>query len=620
MCGIVGRLNFDGAPVDAVALTRARDSLSNRGPDGAGTWIDGAVGLAHRRLAVLDLSERGAQPMQDADGALVVTYNGEIYNFRELRKELAAAGHRFATQTDTELILAAYREWGVDCLDRFNGMFAFGLWDGHRRRLWLARDRLGVKPLYYALDGRRVIFGSTLKAITAFADVPREISREATDLFFQMSYIPAPHSIYRAVRKLEPGTWLECAADGTVRAERYWSLISRGTSSAFSATDAADQLEALLDSSVRYRLISDVPVGAFLSGGIDSSTIVALMCRNTDTVRTFTMGFAEAEFDESAHAREVARHLGTRHEELVLRPNDLLAIADEVPVHYDEPFADASAIPSLAIARLARTQVTVALSGDGGDELFAGYPYYRQLARLDPWRQKAAFAAPLLRAMPALPLPHRAGMGVTALAQSSTSEMYAYMRGPLKTRRYRNITTGFAAGAADWFDARLASEVPAGALIERYMDLDLRSYLVDDILVKVDRATMAYGLEARNPLLDYRVVEFARALPGRLHSAAPGDKQVLRQVLQRLLPAELFVRPKAGFSVPIRQWFRGPLAPALRDTLHEGWLTSSGFFRPGSIATLVEEHVSGRRNHENFLWANYAFEQWYRSLELSPPT
>jgi asparagine synthase (glutamine-hydrolysing) len=611
MCGIVGRLNFDGTPVDVVALTHARDKLANRGPDGAGTWTEGAVGLAHRRLSVLDLSERGAQPMRYADGELVITFNGEIYNFRELRKELAAAGHRFTTQTDTEVILAAYRAWGVDCLARFNGMFAFGLWDGHRRRLWLARDRLGVKPLYYALDGQRIIFASTLKAVTAFVDVPREISTEATDLFFQMSYIPAPHSIYRSVRKLEPGTWLECTADGTMHTERYWSLVPRATASSVTTTNAADQLEALLDSSVRYRLISDVPVGAFLSGGVDSSTVVALMCRNSNAVRTFTIGFAEADFDESGHAREVARHLGTEHEELVLRPGDLLAIADEVPAHYDEPFADVSAIPSLAISRLARTQVTVALSGDGGDELFAGYHYYDLLARLEPWRRRAALVSPLMRATTALPLPHRVAMGLVGLAQPSTSSLYAYMRGPLKRRLYRSMVTDFAAGAADWFEARLASEVPAGPLVERYMDLDLRSYLVDDILVKVDRATMAHGLEARNPLLDYRVVEFARSLPGYLHTAAPSEKQVLRQVLERLLPAELFRRPKQGFGVPIRQWFRGPLTPALRNVLRDGWLTSSGYFRPGLIAELVDEHASGRRNHENFLWAIYVFEQWF---------
>jgi asparagine synthase (glutamine-hydrolysing) len=612
MCGIVGRMNFDGTPVDVGTLTKARDSLATRGPDGAGTWTDGPVGLAHRRLSVLDLSERGAQPMHSADGTLVISYNGEIYNFEEIRRELSAAGHRFRTQTDTEVVLAAYREWGVNCLTHFNGMFAFAIWDARRQVLCLARDRIGVKPLYYALDRRRLVFGSTPRAVTEFADVPREISAEAMDLYFQMAYIPAPHSIYRAVCKLEPGTWLECTLDGKTRSGRYWSLAPRGTTTTMSAATAADELDALLNSSVRYRLISDVPVGAFLSGGIDSSAVVAMMCRNSDSVRTFTIGFAEAEFDESVHAREVARRLGTRHEELVLGPDDLLNIAAAVPEHYDEPFADVSAIPSLALAQLARTHVTVALSGDGGDELFAGYPQYGMLARLEPWRRRAAFAAPVLRGTHKLLLPHRASMGLVGLGQPRTSELFAYIRGPLKRRPYCGIVNGHPVGAADWFEDRFASDVPPADLVERYMDLDLRSYLVDDILVKVDRATMACGLEARDPLLDYRLVEFARSLPGYLHTEACGEKQLLRQVLERYLPAKLFARPKQGFSVPIRQWFRGPLESALRETLHGGWLTSSGFFRPGAIESLAAEHVSGRRNHENFLWAVFVFEQWYR--------
>lgn len=615
MCGIVGRLNFDSRPVDVSELTTARDRLANRGPDGAGTWADGPVGLAHRRLSILDLSDRGSQPMRNADGSLVVSFNGEIYNFLDLREELSQAGHRFTTQTDTEVILAAYREWGIECLNRFNGMFAFGLWDARRRRLVLARDRIGVKPLYFTINSGRVIFGSTLKAITAFADVSREISKEAMDLYFQMAYIPAPHSIYRDVLKLEPGTWLECSADGHTRTQRYWPLPPRGGRSASTIEGAADRLEELLDSSVRYRLISDVPVGAFLSGGIDSSTIVALMCRNSHTVRTFTIGFGEAEFDESTHARQVAEYLGTRHEQLILRPEDLLAIADQVPHHYDEPFADVSAIPTLALAELARTEVTVSLSGDGGDELFGGYPYYNLLARLDPWRRRAVFAAPLLRAASTLRLPHRPAMGLTALGQPRTSDLYAYMRGPLKTRPYSRIVSATPASAGTWFDTRLSEEVPPARLVEQYMDLDIRSYLVDDILVKVDRATMAHGLEARNPLLDYRVVEFSRSLPGSMHTDRVGSKQVLRRVLDRLVPAELFSRPKQGFSVPIREWFRGPLKPALHESMQGGWLTSGGYFKPGAVSTLVDEHVNGRRNHEFFLWAVYVFEQWYREYQ-----
>lgn len=611
MCGIVGRLNFDGSPVDTVELVEARDRLLSRGPDGAGSWAEGPTGLAHRRLSVLDLSERGAQPMSSADGSVVITYNGEIYNFQELREELSASGYRFSTRSDTEVILAAYLEWGMECLQRFNGMFAFALWDTKLRRLFLARDRIGVKPLYYTVNRRRIAFGSTVKAITAFGDVSREISRDAMDLYFQMAYIPAPHSIYRDVYKLEPGTWLECTAEGAIRSHRYWSLAPRGSAGNTGAS-AADQLETLLESSVQYRLISDVPVGAFLSGGVDSSAIVALMCRNTDAVRTFTIGFCEADFDESNHARQIARRLGTRHEELTLRPEDLLAVASKIAQHYDEPFADVSAIPTLALAKLARTAVTVALSGDGGDELFAGYPYYRFLPQLDRWRRRLARAAPLLRATSALRLPHQLAMGLTALGQSGTSQLYAYMRGPLKTRPYGRIVTERPVAPGSWLDSRLSHEVPGASLVERYMDLDIRSYLVDDILVKVDRATMAYGLEARNPLLDYRVVEFSRALPGALHNDAVGAKPVLRQVLERMLPAELFERPKRGFSVPIREWFRGPLTPALRDVLNGGWLATTGYFQPGAIPALIDEHAHGHRNHENFLWAVYVFEQWYR--------
>ena len=615
MCGIVGRLNFDGSPIPVRELTSARDRLVNRGPDGAGTWTDGPVGLAHRRLSILDLTDRGSQPMRSTDGALAITFNGEIYNFLELREELSKAGHCFTTHTDTEVILAAYREWGTDCLQRFNGMFAFGLWDARRQRLVLARDRIGVKPLYYTVGSGRLVFGSTLKAITAFTDVSRELSREAIDLYFQMAYIPAPYSIYRDIYKIEPGTWLECSAGGQMKTQRYWSLAPRGVKPVSTISAAADRLEELLDSSVRYRLISDVSVGAFLSGGIDSSTVVALMCRNSDTVRTFTIGFGEAEFDESTYARQIASYLGTRHEELILRPEDLLPIASHLTVHYDEPFADVSAIPTLALAKLARTDVTVALSGDGGDELFAGYPYYKFLARLDPWRRRAAFSAPLLRAASAIGLPHRPAMALNALSQPETTDLYAYMRGPLKTRPFGKIVNGQHARAGNWFARRLDQDVPMSGLVETYMDLDIRSYLVDDILVKVDRATMAHGLEARNPLLDYRVVEFARSLPGSMQTARIGSKQVLREVLGRLLPAELFSRPKQGFSVPIREWFRGPLKPALHESLRGGWLTTEGYFDPGTVSALVDEHVSGRRNHEFFLWAVYVFEQWYREYQ-----
>ena len=348
MCGIVGRLNFDGAPVDRAELLAARERMAHRGPDDAGAFVDGAVGLAHRRLAILDLSPLGAQPMGDATGRVHVTYNGEVYNFRELRAELERLGHAFRSGSDTEVILEAYRTWGIDCVTRFNGMFALGLWDADRQRLFLARDRLGVKPLYYALDRRRIVFASTVAPLLAFGDMPRELDDTAIGLYFQLSCIPHPFSIFRGVRKLRAGSILEVAAGGEARERRYWALAQRDPTK-LSEGQALDRLETLLREAVAYRLISDVPVGAFLSGGIDSSLVVALMRELSDEVRTFTIGFTEREFDESRHARAVAEHLGTRHTELVLRSDDLLPLLDEVPRHYDEPFADASAIPTLAL-------------------------------------------------------------------------------------------------------------------------------------------------------------------------------------------------------------------------------------------------------------------------------
>jgi asparagine synthase (glutamine-hydrolysing) len=610
MCGIAGRLNFDGAPVDAAALEAAGEALAHRGPDGAGSWRDGAVGFTHRRLAIIDLSPRGAQPMHDAAGELTITFNGEIYNYRELRAELEPCGHRFASDSDTEVILAAYREWGAPCVQRFNGMFAFALWDGRTRTLLLARDRLGVKPLYFCRDGRRVAFASTVDALAAFPDVPRDIDPVAVGLYFQMLYVPAPYSIYRGIAKLQPGTVLEISANGTVREHAYWRLAAAGSETATDETAATARLETLLQSSVALRLISDVPLGAFLSGGIDSTLIVALMKQATPRVRTYTIGFSDREHDESVHARAIAAHLGTEHTEFELAPDDLLELADDMPRHYDEPFADASAIPTLALARLTRQHVTVALSGDGGDELLGGYTYYDYLARLDPLRRAAGPLRPLAAMAAALPLPHRLAMTARALGQSSTTALWAYMRGPLKHAAYGDLLRDVPVTAAEHFEDVLRDRVPDGDPLERYMDLDLTTYLADDILVKVDRATMAYGLEGRNPFLDYRVVEFARSLPLELRGHGASAKRIAKLLLARYVPAALTERPKQGFEVPIRAWLRGPLRAAVADTVLNGSLVSGGVLRAGGLETLLAEHASGRRNHESFLWAAFVFEKW----------
>jgi len=615
MCGIVGRLNFNGAPVLGAELDAARDALANRGPDDAGTWLDGAVGLAHRRLSILDLSPGGHQPMDDAGGKVWITYNGEVFNFKELRDELAALGHPFRTTSDTEVMLAAYRQWGIACVQRFNGMFAFALWDGAQKKLYLARDRIGVKPLYCARFADKLVFASTLKAFAAFADVPLEIDANALELYFQMLYVPAPLSIYRNIHKVRPGTWLEVSATGDVRETVYWQPAAQIMQAG--EAEALDRLEGLLRSSIQYRLISDVPVGAFLSGGIDSSLVVALMRSLTPNVKTFTIGFTERAHDESQYAREISRHLGTEHTQLVLTPADLLGLADTVPHHYDEPFADASAIPTLALAHMTRQHVTVALSGDGGDELFGGYPYYSYLRRLEPLRQLAAPVRKLFGSAAARVPGHRVAMGLRALAQADTPSLFAYMRGPLKTGEYGDLMPQYKTSAGEFFAQRLA-EGGSGELTGRYMDLDLRTYLPDDILVKVDRASMAYGLEARTPFLDYRVVEYVRSLPLALRAGGQGDKHLLRKLLARHLPASLFERLKHGFTVPIRAWLRSELRAPLEQQLRDGYLAQSGFMHAPTVQRLLNEHATNRRNHESILWAMLMFEKWHAHAHGNP--
>lgn len=608
MCGIVGRLNFDRSPVDARELTFARESLTNRGPDDAGTWIAGPVGLAHRRLAILDLSPRGKQPMLAASGRLAISYNGEIFNFRELRAELASLGHTFSSESDTEVILAAYRQWGIDCVRRLNGMFAFGLWDTESQTLHLARDRIGVKPLYVAHDGNKVVFASTVRALTRFPDIRRTLNPEALSLYLQMSYVPAPHSIYRDIRKLMPGTCLSIDINGKASTHAYWTLApaSRAREN-LTEQVAVEKIEALLLSSVKYRLLSDVPVGAFLSGGVDSALLVALMRKLSDKVRTFTIGFEDPAHDESSHARAISRHLGTEHTDVLVTLPELQELARTLPTHYDEPFADVSAIPTLALARLTRQSVTVAISGDGGDELFCGYPYYRYMQQIDPLRRLSAPLRPVLGAF-SRALPHRFAMVLRGLAQASTHDLFAYMRGPLKTRDYRWLAPGIVANAGAFLGG-VAARAAGDGDVAAHMDLDLQTYLPDDILTKVDRATMAFGLEARTPYLDYRVVEQVRALPAALR-AQPG-KPLLRAVLARHLPRELFERPKHGFTVPIRAWLRAGMRGALTDAVEHGELVSSGFVDRTAARSLLEEHVSGRHNHENMLWALLCFEQWY---------
>lgn len=635
MCGIVGFRSPDRFPDLARGLAAAVDALRHRGPDGEGRFLDAdaGVGLGHRRLAILDLTDAARQPMATADGALVLTYNGEVYNFRELRTELAARGHGFRGDGDTEVLLAAWREWGADCLDRLVGMFALAVWDARNRTLFLARDRLGIKPLFYHRAGTTFCFASEVKALAALPGFPRRPAPEALPLLLHYGYIPAPRSAFENTFKLPPGH--RASWDGErLDVRPWWTPPVPGTPRPIPAEAALERLEALLSRAVTDRLISDVPLGALLSGGIDSSLVAALMARASATpVRTFTIGFGEAEHDESGYAAAVARHLGTDHTALRLAPRDALNIVPRLAEIYDDPLADASAIPTLLVSALARTRVAVVLSGDGGDELFAGYARYagtRSVAELGRWVpgvvrrlagrrmatvSPARVAAGYRRAAVWLPPPLRvANVGEKwrklAGALSADGAASAY-RAAVSLWPQREILamTGRPV-AAGGFEAGLDGLTGGGDLVGGLMATDRATYLPDDLLAKVDRASMAEGLEVRVPLLDHRVVEFAAALPPALHFRAGVGKALLRRLLGRFVPPALFERPKMGFAVPVSAWLRGEMAEPLRDYLSPDRLLRAGELSPGFVDARVREHLRGDRDHGHRLWALLIWQMW----------
>lgn len=621
MCGFTGFINGgqgDGDAMRAVAVAMA-ETLRYRGPDDGGAWVDAEAGvaLAHRRLAIVDLSPAGHQPMVSADGRLVIAYNGEIYNSEELRAALPGVDWR--GHSDTECILEACAAWGIEAtLQRLIGMFAFALWDRGARTLWLARDRLGIKPLYWARIGAALLFGSELKALKAHPAFVGDIDRAALGDFLHHAYIPAPRTIYAGVSKLEPGTLLALPWQGVERVGRWWDLAAvarQGLAEPLDLPDreAADRLEALLIDAVRRRMIADVPLGSFLSGGIDSSVVTALMQRaSSRPVRTFSIGFREQGYDEAQHAAAVARHLGTDHTEMYVAPAQALDLVPELPRWYDEPFADPSQIPTLLLSQMTRRHVTVALSGDGGDELFAGYnrhvlaaTLWPRLERAPRWSRRAAAAA--IRALPPstwsalLPM-SQAGDKLHKLADVlATDARGLYAR--LIAQWPRDLALG--AGGDPPAPAPFAGDVVADMQFR-----DLSGYLPDDVLTKVDRASMAVALEARVPLLDHRVVAFSWRLPRRQLVRGGQGKWLLREVLYRHVPRHLVERPKAGFSVPIDGWLRGSLRDWGEGMLDECRLSQDGFIRPERVRRAWEEHLSGRRNLQYRLWTVLMFQQW----------
>ncbi len=646
MCGVAGFVDFSratGREAGEQVAARMAGAIAHRGPDDAGVWSDPAAGvfLAHRRLSIVDLSPAGHQPMASASRRFVIAFNGEIYNHAALRRRLESEGRAPAWRghSDTEVLLAAVEAWGlVPALERFVGMFSFALWDEQGRELILARDRAGEKPLYWGRGGSVLLFGSELRALRAHPAFRADVDREALALFLRHSCVPAPHSVYAGIAKLEPGTFVRIdGATGQVRKEWYWSahtvaLAAQADPWRGSDAEAADELERLLGDAVAQQLVADVPVGAFLSGGIDSSTVVALaQAKSSQPVRTFTIGFEEEAYNEAKYARAVARHLGTAHTELYVSHAEAEAVVPQLPGIYDEPFADASQIPTFLVARLARGQVTVSLSGDGGDELFAGYDRHVLVSRL--WRVESSLPRAVNSAM---------ACGLRAVGPRAGNrlgrQLSAWMprsQGAerMGERLYKLSNTLRATSPEDiyrnWVHHWLEETVVIGAedapfvrrepqrgqprfktTVEEQAWLDFIGYLPDDILVKVDRAAMAVGLESRVPLLDHRVIEFAWCLPLAMKVRAGTSKWLLRQVLHRHVPGELVDRPKMGFAIPLAAWLRGPLRDWAEALLDESRLTREGYFHPAPIAARWREHIAGSRNWEHWLWDVLMFQAW----------
>jgi len=625
MCGICGKLNFDGdRPVPENLIRGMSEALKHRGPDENGLYLDRNVGFGHRRLKVIDLGT-GRQPMSNEDGTVWIVLNGEVYNYRELRADLDGNGHRFRTQSDTEVILHLYEDEGADCVHKLRGMFAFALWDANRRRLVLARDRLGKKPLVYAVTRDALVFASEIQAILKDPDVERSIDISALHDYLTYQYVPSPATIFRGVRKLPPAHLLIWER-GDLRIERYWRP-SFADQKAMTEGDASAELLRLLQEATRLRLGSDVPVGAFLSGGIDSSAVVALMSRLTNRpVKTFSIGFPESPFNELHHARRVARLFRTEHHEFIVRPDALEALPILVR-HFGEPFADPSAIPTYYLAKLTRAHVTVALNGDGGDENFAGYPHYlvarwaQGFGRLpEPIRKRIRSGlASLLAAAPAIPpslvrfLRFARELAfapveryIRAMSRFSNEDKDA-----LYTADFRKTVEG--RDSMDFLRGIFA-RADGPDFIEAMLSVDLQSYLPEALLAKIDITTMANALEARSPFLDHRFVEFAAKIPGRLKMRGMTTKYVLKKALAGILPPDIIDRRKMGFGVPLKTWFRRDLRPFIQDVLLDSRTLGRGYFRKSAVEGLLKEHLAGRRDHSQRLWTLLNLELWHREL------
>ena len=628
MCGVCGIYSFAGDPdIKRDLLIAMTDTLTHRGPDDSGYFVDARIGLGHRRLSIIDLAG-GQQPIFNADRTKVIVFNGEIYNYRPLRQELASKGYLFQTHSDTEVILHLYEEEGEACVEKLRGMFAFAIWDQTQRSLFLARDRLGVKPLYYAIHEGRCLFGSEIKAIIADRTVPRELDLLALDLYFSLLYIPSPRTIYAHVSKLPPAHTLTVTPSGT-RLRKYWEVHFDSSEFKQKSEQAlAQELRALLREAVEIRLMSEVPLGAFLSGGIDSSTVVALMAGlMKEPVSTSSVGFREDQFNELPYARMVAERYRTNHHEYVVDPQ-VTEVIEKLSWFYDEPFADASAVPTYYVSKMAREHVTVALSGDGGDENFGGYRryFYDHLenavrGHLPGWLRRSVVGN-LARIYPKadwLPQIFRAKTLLTNLSLSpvegyfnTMSTFSRNMKEELYSGDYRASINGGLGGAAFFEDYFRQAQAPDPLSAIQYVDM--KTYLVDDILTKVDRASMANSLEVRNPFLDHKLVEFAAKIPWHLKLHGRQGKYILKQAARPLVPDDILFRRKMGFRLPVGEWLRGQLSEFVQDHLEDLCRRNKALLDTTYVRRLLRDHRLGVHDRSSHLWALLMFQLWQRKF------
>jgi asparagine synthase (glutamine-hydrolysing) len=626
MCGIAGILEYgeNGRPVDREALARMTAALRHRGPDDDGFHFDEtpggpAVGLGFRRLSIIDVAG-GHQPMCNEDGSVWIVFNGEIYNFQELRRELEARGHRFRTRSDTETVVHLYEDMGADCVTRLNGMFALAIWDARRRSLVLARDRMGKKPLYWLDTGRRLLFASELKALLQHPDRPRDLDRAALARYLAFEYVPSPYCIFAGVRKL-PAAHLLVWERGRADLRRYWEMRFDHRGPPRSERELAAELRARLREAVRLRLVADVPLGVFLSGGIDSSSVVALMAELVppSSIKTFCIGFEDPSFDESARARTVARFFGTDHREDILAPRTLVDILPDVARFLDEPFADPSIVPTYLLSRFTRRQVTVALGGDGGDELLAGYPTFQaeraarfyRLPRFLHERVVEPLAARLPVSTDNFSFDFKLKRFLLGAPYEPAVRNQVWL-GAFAPAERRALLDGAAGDHEPYAELRAAAAAaPTRDPVERLIWLYCRSYLQDDILVKVDRASMACSLEVRAPFLDYTLVDWLGSVPAHLKLRGLTTKYLLKRAMRDVLPPGIAARRKKGFGIPVAKWFKGELRDLARDMLSESRLREQGLFHGPVVSRLLDDHFTGVRDNRKQLWTLFMFQLWY---------